>query len=199
MRGFVVPEDVDVQRSVEQVEEILSPKKFNLAEAIQNRSYPEDSVVIFLDQEAAYDLAQVDAAMKTLSDHSERDKDLLAQYEVYEQEAEALRQRIIESSLKLTLRGLDQATIDATLNEAEKIEDGTPHDTNVLMLSKVLVSVQDHEGAVDDSPVTVELVEQLYAAMGAHEWDKVMTTMNGVLFAATYFDRAVDAGFLSRR
>lgn len=197
-------EDIDtiVKDSVEKVEEILAPKKFNLVDAIQGRSYPEDSVTVFLDQDAAYELTQVESEMKELASRTGRDDEALEAYNLLETEADTLRARIIDTSLTFTLRGIPQATYDSIIESVTKDEkiENKGHESNVRSIAKMLVRVTNSQGAVDeDREFSRDEVEGIYEAFGSHEWDYLNLTVNGLMFAATYFDSAVDAGFLSRR
>lgn len=193
-------DDNTVQEAIEKVEEILTPKKFNIVDAIKGRSYPEDSITLYFDEQAAYELYLVNEQMSSLAqdeDGAQSPEGL----EPLEEQAEALRQRIIESSYKFTLRGRDRIVYDNIVDDMEKNYQGDhrAREENIRCLAKSIVSVEDHEGNVDDHEFTDDEVRALYETLPRPEWDRLIHLLWSLTFANSYFDKAVDAGFLSRR
>lgn len=194
-----------VQDAVDKVEEILSPKKFNLIDAVQGKAYPEDSVRIFLDEEAAYELTQVNAQLEELSRIKDRDESTIELYNVTEALAQELKDRLIASSLKFTLRGRGHKVYDEiadrTAREFADVEDDSERGVveNIRIIAASTVSVENGEGAIDgDREFTEEDITPVYELASPGEWKRLLDLMMALAFANTYFDKAVRAGFLSR-
>lgn len=192
-----------VQDAVEKVDEILTPKKFNLVDAVRGKAYPEDSVRIFLDEEAAYELTQVNGQLEELARHKEPEK-VQELYASLEAQAQELKERLIASSLKFTLRGQGGAVYDKIADETAK---EFPDDErtraikeNIRIIAASTVSVENGEGAIDGNRTfTEEDIEPIYTILSPSERDRLLELMMALAFANTYFDKAVSAGFLSRR
>lgn len=195
-----------VQETVEKVEEILAPEKFNLVDAIKGKSYPEDYVRVFMDEDAAYRLNKVNKELEVLA-NLKRDKseDEQLVFEALEAEAESLRERLVATSLKFTLRGRERAVYDKIAEEAraahpgEDEDEARAHAENVGCIAASLVSVENGQGLVDDHEFTSEEIDEISKAMPLGEWYRLLDLMMSLTFANSYFDAAVDAGFLSRR
>ena len=195
-----------VQETVEKVEEILAPEKFNLVDAIKGKSYPEDYVRVFMDEDAAYRLNKVNKELEVLA-NLKRDKseDEQLVFEALEAEAESLRERLVATSLKFTLRGRERAVYDKIAEEAraahpgEDEDEARAHAENVGCIAASLVSVENGQGLVDDHEFTAEEIDEISKAMPLGEWYRLLDLMMSLTFANSYFDAAVDAGFLSRR
>lgn len=195
-----------VQETVEKVEEILAPEKFNLVDAIKGKSYPEDYIRVFMDEDAAYRLNKVNKELEVLA-NLKRDKseDEQLVFEALEAEAESLRERLVATSLKFTLRGRERAVYDKIAEEAraahpgEDEDEARAHAENVGCIAASLVSVENGQGLVDDHEFTAEEIDEISKAMPLGEWYRLLDLMMSLTFANSYFDAAVDAGFLSRR
>lgn len=195
-----------VQETVEKVEEILAPEKFNLVDAIKGKSYPEDYIRVFMDEDAAYRLNKVNKELEVLA-NLKRDKseDEQLVFEALEAEAESLRERLVSTSLKFTLRGRERAVYDKIAEEAraahpgEDEDEARAHAENVGCIAASLVSVENGQGLVDDHEFTAEEIDEISKAMPLGEWYRLLDLMMSLTFANSYFDAAVDAGFLSRR
>src|SRR5690606_11758730 len=193
-----------VQETVEKVEEILAPEKFNLVDAIKGKSYPEDYVRVFMDEDAAYRLNKVNKELEVLA-NLKRDKseDEQLVFEALEAEAESLRERLVATSLKFTLRGRERAVYDKIAEEAraahpgEDEDEARAHAENVGCIAASLVSVENGQGLVDDHEFTAEEIDEISKAMPLGEWYRLLDLMMSLTFANSYFDAAVDAGFLS--
>ncbi len=199
-------DDIDASQitdSVEKVNEVLTPKKFNLLDAIQNKAYPEDIVTVFTDEEAAYELQRVNAHLTELAQHKDRDESVLEQYTALEAEAEEYRQRILDSSLKIHMRAVPQPVYDRIIREVEDDKTIDERDkgqvVNERAVAATILKIVDGTGAVDDHEFTGDEVRALRGALGTREWNLITEALFGLTFGATYFDSAVDAGFLSRR
>lgn len=190
-----------LEEAVELVKEAQSQKVFNLADAIKGRAYPHTSVRIFLDDESALKLSELNQKMNRTTDAEELEK--------LSKQADELSKKIISSALVFEMRGIGQAAIDAIsdkLNAKYNIgpnEVGTNNsdwlkDYVTHLVSMNIVSVTDSEGAVDKSEFTFEKAEQLRQTVSASEWAKLVAGMQKLTLAGGYFDQLTDAGFLPK-
>lgn len=193
-----------IENAIEKVDEILKPEKFNLVDAIKGRSYPEDSIRVYLDEEAAYLLHQTENELSGLSKSQDQDAEGFRELlDDKQRQADEYRERLLATSLKFTLRGRDRVVYDRIQAQSEKDH---PDDDraralaeNCGVMAASILSVENAEGAVDEHEFTAEEVESLYEIMPRNEWLRLLELLYSLTFANSYFDQAVNAGFLSRR
>src|SRR5690606_41243066 len=85
------------------VDDARTPKKLNMVGAFKERSCSEASITLNFGEQAAYVLYNVNEQMSSIAQDDEGVQSPEG-LEPLEEQAEALRQRIIESSYKFTLR-----------------------------------------------------------------------------------------------
>jgi hypothetical protein len=189
-----------VEEAMEMVEEAQSQKVFNLSDAIKGRAYPQKEVTIYLDDEAAMKLAELDEEMAVTLDEKK-----LAEFEKL---AKPLSEKVKASSLTFKMRGVSQEAIETTLkkvNEKYKVKGsaGTENpdwmrDYITHLVGMNIVSVADASGAVDESLFDFEKADELRLNLPAAEWGKLVEMMQKLTLAGGYFDQLTDAGFLPR-
>jgi hypothetical protein len=200
--------DNNVQDAIEKVDEILSPKKFNLADAIKGKSYPTDSVRVYLDEEAIYELRELEKQLDGLGKHK-NPEEVQELFDATRAQADEAVERLLATSYKITMQSKGHTVYDEIVDEvnAEFAEDTGPevekrraHEENIRVIAKSIISVENNEGAIDgDRDFTPEEVQAFYVALPDPEWIRLQELFYKLVFAGTYFDKAVDAGFLSRR
>ena len=191
----------EVQEALQLVEEAQSKKVFNLADAIKGRAYPKKDVVIYLDDETALRLVEINDIMNESLDEVEVSK--------LQAEAEMLSEKIKESALVFSMRGVSQATIERVLEDCNtkhgiaKDEDplGNPtwfKDYVTLLVSENIEHVADGNGNIDSEKFTYDKIEELRKNIPANEWAKLVDAMQKLTLAGGYFEQLTDAGFLQK-
>lgn len=92
--------------------EMSKPGKFSLIERLQGRNMPEDKVVIYLDEGAAYDRAKVNQKLANATD-----PDMVAELEA---ELADLDERIQESAVTISMRGISSEDYEKLVEQARE-------------------------------------------------------------------------------
>lgn len=190
-----------LEEAVELVKEAQSQKVFNLADAIKGRAYPTTSVRVFLDDESALRLSEINQKLNRGPSEEEIKK--------LTKEAEKLSKKIIDSALIFEMRGVGQAAIDAIsqkLNTKYKIgptEVGSNNsdwlrDYVTTLVAMNIISVTNADGAVDSSEFDFDKADQIRQTLAPSEWAKLVAGMQKLTLAGGYFDQLTDAGFLPK-
>lgn len=174
--------------AIKAVEDALSPKTFDIVEAVQGKAYPTEDVTVFFDEVAIRDLRKANKELTEIARRGESDEEL-------EDKVHALADKVQESANTFTFRGVSQKVID----EATEKHGDSGHDFNIFIMQQSLVKVTNTAGAVDDREFTFEDMKTIYYGLPQGEYERLQETIMGLSFAATIFDEAVDAGFLQRR
>lgn len=173
--------------------------KFNLADVVKGRGFPEKSVDIYLDAASAYDLEQVSEELKTTID-----KDRIA---VLEAKAEELTKKIVASRLTFHMRGVSQYSVEYVTEECDKRfpddEDGNENPEWIryylsALIAKNIVKVTDAEGNEDEQKFTPEEILELRGALPIDGWQTLVETMQKLTLAGSYFEAVTDSGFLPK-
>lgn len=199
--GQKMSEENILEEAVELVKEAQSQKVFNLADAIKGRAYPTTSVRVFLDDESALKLSDINQKLNKAPSEEEIKK--------LTKEAEGLSKKIIQSALVFEMRGVGQAAIDAIsqkLNTKHKIgptEVGSNNsewlrDYVTTLVAMNIVSVTNADGAIDSSEFDFDKGDQLRQTLAPSEWSKLVAGMQKLTLAGGYFDQLTDAGFLPK-
>jgi hypothetical protein len=177
-----------------------SKNVFNLSDAIKGRGYPQKDVTIYLDDQTALELVELNEAMSLITD--------LEELQRLEQKAAELAKAVKDSALTFKMRGVSQDAIELVLkkmNEKYKVKGsaGTENpdwmrDYITTLVSLNVVSVIDASGAEDSSPFDFEKTEELRRNIPAVEWGKLVEAMQKLTLAGGYFEQLTDAGFLQR-
>jgi len=183
------------------VEAAQKKGKFSLADAIKNRAYPEKSVDVYVDARSAYELEELNKELQGLTQNS--DQDLIAEMEA---KAEVLKGNILSSKLTFHMKGVGQSVVEAANKKAEELfpakeseqnEDWIPYYLCSLVASNI-VKVTDSEGNDDLTEYTTDDVLEIRGAIPVDSWAVIVDTMQKLTLASSYFDGAVDAGFLPK-
>jgi hypothetical protein len=189
-----------IEAAMELVEEAQSKKVFNLSDAIKGRAYPQKDVTVYLDDEAALKLVELNDKMSSIIDPEEMKK--------LEAESEKLSETIKQSAVTFKMRGVSQDAIELVLkkmNEKYKVKGtaGTENPdwmrdyiTNLVSLN--IVSVSDFSGSADSTDFDFDKAEELRRNIPAAEWGKLVEMMQKLTLAGGYFDQLTDAGFLQK-
>lgn len=188
------------KEALELVKEAQSAKVFNLADAIKGRAYPTTSVKVYLDDESAMKLVDVNVRMNRTTD-----PEALAELEKM---AEELAQQIMKSALSFEMRGVGQSVIEAVTDKVNALHGFGEEDSErtqewlkdyiTHLVAVNIVSVTNSEGAVDKEAFDYEKVEELRKGLSVTEWNKLVGAMQKLTLAGGYFDQLTDAGFLQK-
>lgn len=181
-------------------------KKFNLTDEVLGRAVqPSDTVTVYLDAQAAYDLQK----KKTENDASVKRGE--PQSIGVDEDLEALIAKVRESALRFTLRALYEPERDVIANKVQR-ERHMPKNATDIEKNLRQLEVEDRimaewlarsitkverlsDGAVDDSGYTADQVEELRATLYDSEWKKLTALLSELSLTQTLFTSAVDAGF----
>lgn len=189
-----------VNEAMDLAQEAQSKKVFNLSDAIKGRSYPQKDAVVYLDDESAMKLVELDEVMSYTTDPEELKK--------LEAEAAKLSKAIKDSALTFKMRGVSQDAIELVLkqlNEKYKVKGsaGTENpdwmrDYITTLVGMNIISVVDASGSEDDSTYDFEKTEEIRRNIPAAEWGKLVEMMQKLTLAGGYFEQLTDAGFLQK-
>jgi hypothetical protein len=189
-----------VEEAMDLAQEAQSKKVFNLSDAIKGRSYPQKDAVVYLDDESAMKLVELDEIMSYTTDPEELKK--------LEAEAAKLSKAIKDSALTFKMRGVSQDAIELVLkqlNEKYKVKGsaGTENpdwmkDYITTLVGMNIISVVDASGSEDDSTYDFEKTEEIRRNIPAAEWGKLVEMMQKLTLAGGYFEQLTDAGFLQK-
>jgi hypothetical protein len=190
-----------IEETMELVEQAQSKKVFNLADAIKGRAYPKKDVIIYLDDEAAMRLVEVQNELDYMPDGDVAKK--------LNAESEELKKQINETALTFTLRGVNQDVIETVLTQTniryglKKGEDGTEtpgwmKDYITALVGANIESVTNAAGEIDADLFNFDKTDDLRRNIPATEWGKLVETMEKLTLAGGYFNQLTDAGFLPK-
>jgi hypothetical protein len=181
------------------VKEAQAKGVFNLSEVIKGRGFPTKDVTIYLDAEAAFDLAQINEELNSYLD-VDYQKEL-------EAKAKVLADKILKSALTFTMRGVSQKIVDKVMAEAnEKYPRDDANGNNPewvkfyvsSLVAQNIIRVTDAEGNIDEHLFTVEEMYALREDLTRDAWDVLADTMQKLTLASGYFEQLTDAGFLPK-
>lgn len=176
--------------------------KFNLADAVKNRAYPEKSVDVYLDSGAAFELAEMNKQLQEFVDAGKMDE-----YDKLREQADILVKRIEESKLTFHMRGVGQADVERITKEADNLYPSSDEDLEnpdwikyylAALIASNIVKVTDAEGNEDTKSFTVDEVLEIRGAIPIDSWEALIETMQKLTLAGAYFDAITDAGFLPK-
>jgi hypothetical protein len=176
--------------------------KFNLADAIKGRAFPEKSVDVYLDAASAMKLEELNVELQYLADVNN-----VEEYEKLNKQAQALRDEILESKLTFHMRGVGQSKVEEITETANKMHPRTEETSDdpawvryylSALVASNIVKVTDAEGNEDTSEFTPDDLIELRGIMPVDSWEVLIETMQKLTLATSYFDAITDAGFLPK-
>jgi hypothetical protein len=188
--------DVNIQEVIDLVKDTQKKGKFNLDEFLSGAGYPEDEVTIYIDSEHAYELTKINEALLTVLDPDEAAP--------LEARAKELADLIVQSRVVFRMRGLSQAKVEEIQEQVSKYVEETqePELENAMviysLLAESIVSVENAEGDVDETPFTSQRIKAIEGRIPAESWEKLVSTMHKMTLASGYFKGLTDAGFLPK-
>lgn len=169
------------------------PRTFDIFEVAQGRSYPQDIIDIYTDQDAAFHAARLDTKIAT-----ENDADVVNELDA---ERKVLLEKVKVSRLTFHLKGLSQKAIraveiqaDAKFGEGD-VKDDKPHTEkirwrNFAFLAAHIAAVYNARDERDSRVWTSEDVLSLAELLPEESFNKLMVAMQDLTFQAAYFEQA---------
>lgn len=189
----------EVNETLELVKEAQKQGTFNLSEVIKGRGYPQKSVTVYTDAEAAFNLIELEKKMLKLDQSSQEHKDLEAL-------ANSLAEAVQKSKLIFHMRGVSQIVVDAADAEATKnfpLVEGDRSDEwyrnyMAYLVASNIVKVENANGDVDERVFSVKDVEEIRDLIPVDSWAMLMSTMQQLTLATGYFRGMTNADFLPK-
>lgn len=195
-------EDTTMENVVNLAEEAQKRGKFNLADAIKGRAFPEKSVDVYLDANAAMQLEEVNKDLNDLKILGNTEE-----YDKLEEFAQALAEQIKNSRLTFHMRGVGQAEVEAAVKKADELHPDTDDNGDnpdwvryylAHLIAANIVKVTDAEGNEDNAKFTPEDMIELRGILPIDSWSALVETMQKLTLATSYFNSVTDAGFLPK-
>jgi uncharacterized protein YerC len=181
---------------LELVEEAHKPGKFNLADAIKDRAYPEKSVVVYTDIVSARELYQLNEKL----DLAAISKDAEG-YSKLEKEAKELTDKISKSKLTFFMRGLPQDKVDEIgdlVQSSSSVDLSWSKDYILNLVAASIVNVKNSANEVDERVFTAEDAKALYSSLPQESWIMLVEAVEQLTLATGIFKGITDAGFLPK-
>lgn len=193
--------DTTVQDTIALVKEAHSKGVFNLSEVIKGRGYPTKDATIYLDADSAFRLAEIDDELNNYMADDIREK--------LEAEGKELAEKIKQSALVFTMRGVSQKIVEDIMKKAnEKYpnrEDVESEDSQLwlryyiaALIAANLIRVTAPDGSVDERVFTADDMLEIRETLTQDSWNVLVETMQRLTLASGYFDQLTDAGFLPK-
>lgn len=190
-----------VAEAVELAEKAQDRKVFNLTDFIKGRSYPEAEVVVYLDDQSAMQVLELNKKLAKALKPEE--------LEAIEAQISDLTEKIKGTALTFKMRGISQEIVEAIMKKANvrhnvaKASDGANspewmRDYITMLIGENIVSVTNADGAVDSEHFDFDKTDALRKNLPASEWGKLVEAMEKLTLAGGYFDQISDAGFLPK-
>jgi hypothetical protein len=214
------------EKSVQEVvEEAKSPSVFNIVDAIKDRGYPRDEVVIFLDEETAYKASLIQEKISIL-DLGANKKDTAEQIASREEQRDKLieerdniAKKLSESKYTFILRGISEGQRDEIFeNVGKKIPSQFNVERNPLTGEKEKTEIENPErdklftnmlwaayiekivspSGEEQIGVSVEDASQLRYSLPLAGVQKINECIEKLRIAAAAFMYEVDEDFLAK-
>ena len=180
----------------EVVANLQTPTTFSLADRLKGRGFPTESVKIYLNEDAGYQLVSL------MSQEKPTDQAALVAFNDVVQQVTA---EVLESELTIEFRGISTGHINQikkTYKKAhQELDSESVEYENGLwyeFIAPHIIRIKDHAGGVDEHKYTAEEIADLHSFLPLSEWGKIMDTVSKLSFITGYFENATDAGFLPR-
>jgi hypothetical protein len=184
----------EINEVLELVKDAQGKGKFNLADVIKGRGFPEDTIEVYVDVASAYELTKLNERLILVTDDEESI--------VLEKEAKALSDKILASKLTFHMRGVSQGLAEAIENKS-KVNKSKDEDAFILeyfarLIASNIVKIVDAEGNEDERVFELADIEELRAGLPIEAWEQLVSTTQKLTLASGYFKGLTDAGFLQK-
>lgn len=165
----------------------ITPETFDVLAVAQGRSYPKDTVHVYMDHEAAHLLHKGEVLAADLKEGADVD--------AWDAERKGLIERVKSSAVVFDLQGLSQKAIKAIEDQADAkfgVDDESEAKNswrNKAFLAAHIAKVTNVSGAVDPNPWDADRVEAFEGDAPPEEYAKLFTKMLELTFKAAYFEQ----------
>lgn len=165
----------------------ITPETFDVIATAQGRSYPKDTVTVYMDHEAAHAIYEGEKRIA-----GEKNDELV---NAWDAERASLLKRVKDSAVIFELQGLNQKVIRAieTQTDAKFGEGDTSGVRNIwknrTLLAAHIARVTNAAGAVDPKPWDAERIGAFEELAPAEEYAKLFGKMSELTFEAAYFEQ----------
>lgn len=197
--------DEVLAQAQEDVDKGLTKGSFNLTSALRKRGFPESDVVVYLDEDAAHELVQLNEVLEVLAQSPEQNTE---EYDSTDEIAQRLAKQIRDSALRFHLRGISPGHIEQARKNVRKEFGGDIDDPETQQLADQalahdwiaahIVRVTNAQGETDERLFKREDVAELEELLPFSEFSKIDQEVNNLSFRTAYVEQATDAGFLPR-
>jgi hypothetical protein len=195
-------EEKIIEETIELVKEAQKPGVFNLADAIKGRAFPEKEVTVYTDSGAAFELVQLEDEMNRIGSSDQK------KYDELEAKAQELAQKVKDSALVFTMRGVGQGIVENITQVADATYKGGKNQSEATdewfrfyvtsLVAKNIVKVTDGQGNVDEREFSYEDILEVRNNLPADSWGLLVATMQQLTLASGFFKGLTDAGFLPK-
>jgi hypothetical protein len=192
-------EDTQVEETIALVQEAQKQGTFNLSEVIKGRGFPQKTVTVYTDAEAAFKLVELSKKMNGIVDKDELDK--------LEQETKKLAENVQASRLDFHMQGVPQAIIETVEAKIDKLYPSVDEESRnddwfkayiAELVALNIVSVTDANGSTDKRIFNYEDAIELRSYLPTESWAILVSTMQKLTLASGFFNGLTDAGFLPK-
>jgi hypothetical protein len=192
-------EEKQVEETIALVQEAQKQGTFNLSEVIKGRGFPQKTVTVYTNAEAAFKLVELNKKMNEVADKDELDK--------LEQETKKLAEDVQSSRLDFHMQGVPQAiieTVEAKIDKAYPSQDEETRGDDWFkayiaeLVALNIVSVTDSKGSTDNRTFNYEDAVELRSYLPTESWTILVSTMQKLTLASGFFNGLTDAGFLPK-
>jgi hypothetical protein len=194
--------EISIDEVRDAVEKATDKSTFSLVEAIKGRGYPTEEVTVYLNADAAYNLAEVNELLTKLAQGEKQDTEA---YDNLDAVAQQLAQELRDSEVTFYLRGISPGELQKITKKVRKQADADGLDEDEISLALTdawiaphIIKTEDANGNVEERLYAPEDVTLLRDLLPQTEWLKLDTAINKLSFSSAYFDQVADAGFLSK-
>ena len=211
--------DVTVE---ELVSEAKSPAKFNILSVLNERAYPTDEVIVYLDEQSAYLASLAKEEIKSANEAIEKnldDAEAVAKLAEAEDKLEKLMAKMSETKYTFVIKGISEGRREELLIEAEKEypieyeETKNPFTGEVvksekedrernrlftnMLWSENIEKIISPDGAVQDS-ISVAEVKKIRSSLPLASIGAINQTIEKIRAATAVFLASVDEDFLAK-
>lgn len=162
---------------------------FNVIDTIQGRSYPTETVKVYLDEASVYELDKLNQKMSVEKDTKK--------YSALEKQADELVKQIEESALTFHLQGIPPAATQELYDRYDK-QELSAEELHDQLLAACLQKVVRADGAIDERKFTIEQTADFRKFIPPTEMGRIAKTINQVVTNTAIFENTVNAGFLHK-
>lgn len=189
-----------INETLELVKEAQKQGVFNLSDVIRDRGYPQKTVTVYVDAEAAFELIKLETELTRTPEEDARFAELKAQIDT-------CAKKVMESKLVFHMRGVSQTVVEEAESAASEACPDQPEEERsdawfryymAYLIASNIVKVENANGDVDERKFTVADVVEIRNLIPIDSWAILVSTMQQLTLASGYFKGLTDAGFLPK-